>query len=52
MPDTSIEMAPDQHGYAGSRERRITSAELIANSVRTESIGARHDEHRAQRGDP
>jgi hypothetical protein len=31
---------------------RITSAELIAITVLTESIGARHDEHRAQGAHP
>ena len=33
-------------------ERRITSAELVDITVLTASIGARHDEHRAQGAHP
>jgi hypothetical protein len=36
-------------GDRATVEIRITSAELIDVTVLAESIGARHDEHRAQR---
>jgi hypothetical protein len=49
MRDMSIELRPTNTATRAVGERRITSDELVAITVLTQSFGARYDEHRARR---